>query len=151
MLVGDCAESYTLGSWILATESKACGSECRRASWLQNQRLVEVNVAEHLKLFFFSGLFFNWSIVDKQCCVGFRCTAEWFSYTCTYIHSFPYSYYFIIIYMGKESDFFLLFYFLLFLRLNDIPLYTYTKFSLWIHPVMSFRFLFQNTLQSKHN
>ena len=36
-----------------------------------------------------------WTIVDLQCWVSFRCTAKWFSYTYTYIHSFqilfPYS------------------------------------------------------------
>ena len=26
------------------------------------------------------GFFFNWSIVDLQCCVSFWCTAKWFSY-----------------------------------------------------------------------
>ena len=26
-----------------------------------------------------------WSIIDLQCCVGFRCIAKWFSYTYTYI------------------------------------------------------------------
>ena len=31
---------------------------------------------------------FVWSIVDFQCCVSFRCTAEWISYKYTYIHSF---------------------------------------------------------------
>ena len=33
-----------------------------------------------------------WSIVDLQCCVSFRCTAKWFSYTYTYIHSFSNSF-----------------------------------------------------------
>ena len=39
-------------------------------------------------------VFFNlifilyWGIVDLQCCVNFRYTAKWFSYTYTYIHSF---------------------------------------------------------------
>ena len=32
--------------------------------------------------------FFYWSVVDLQCCVSFRCTAKWISYTYTYIHSF---------------------------------------------------------------
>ena len=29
-----------------------------------------------------------WSIVDLQCCISFRCTAKWFSYTYTHIRSF---------------------------------------------------------------
>ena len=41
-------------------------------------------------LFFLICIFFKfyWIIVDLQCCVSFRCTAKWFSYTYTYIHSF---------------------------------------------------------------
>ena len=31
-------------------------------------------------------LSFYWSIVDLQCCVSFRCTAEWFSYIYTYMY-----------------------------------------------------------------
>ena len=31
---------------------------------------------------------FYWSIVDLPCCVSFRCTAKWISYTYRYIHSF---------------------------------------------------------------
>ena len=31
---------------------------------------------------------FYWSIVDLQCCVSFRCTGKWISYTYTYIYSF---------------------------------------------------------------
>ena len=27
-----------------------------------------------------SCFFFNWSIVDLQCCISFSCTAKWFSY-----------------------------------------------------------------------
>ena len=33
-------------------------------------------------------VFFNWSIVNLQCCVSFRCTAKWFSYTYIYIYFF---------------------------------------------------------------
>ena len=36
----------------------------------------------------FSFFNFYWSIVDLQCCVSFRCTAKWVTYTNTYIHSF---------------------------------------------------------------
>ena len=31
-------------------------------------------------------IFFYWSIVDLQCHVSFRCTAQWFSYTYIYIY-----------------------------------------------------------------
>ena len=34
----------------------------------------------------------HWSIVDLQCCVSFRCTAKWLSYTYTYIHCFSNSF-----------------------------------------------------------
>ena len=37
---------------------------------------------------FFSLFTFYWSLVDLQCCVSFKCTAKWFSYTYTYSHSF---------------------------------------------------------------
>ena len=35
---------------------------------------------------------FFWNIVDLQWSVSFWCTAKWFSYTFTYIHSFSYSF-----------------------------------------------------------
>ena len=38
---------------------------------------------------FFSFLFFwYWSIVNLQCCISFRCEAQWFIYTHASIHSF---------------------------------------------------------------
>ena len=30
-------------------------------------------------------LYFYWSVVDLQCCVSFRCTAKWMSYTCIHL------------------------------------------------------------------
>ena len=52
----------------------------------------------------FFWLFFHWNRFDLQCCVSFRCTAAWFSYT--YIHSISDSQCSVITYMSKESDFF---------------------------------------------
>ena len=37
----------------------------------------------------FASDFFNWSIVDLQCCASFWCTAEWFSYIYSFSYSFP--------------------------------------------------------------
>ena len=39
------------------------------------------------RFFFFFRLFicFYWAIVNLQCCVSFKCTAKWFSYTYIYI------------------------------------------------------------------
>ena len=42
------------------------------------------------KFFSTHDFFFNWSIVDLQCCVNVYYTAKWFSYTYIYIHSFFY-------------------------------------------------------------
>ena len=36
----------------------------------------------------FCFILFYWSIVDLQCCFSFTCTAKWFNYIYTYIHSF---------------------------------------------------------------
>ena len=36
---------------------------------------------------FFFKKYFYWSRVDLKCCVSFCCTAKWYSYTKTYIHS----------------------------------------------------------------
>ena len=33
-------------------------------------------------------LFLNWSIVDLQSCVSFRCTTKWFNYTYTHLSFF---------------------------------------------------------------
>ena len=34
----------------------------------------------------FNFFYFYWSIDDLQCCISFRCTAKWISYTYSYIH-----------------------------------------------------------------
>ena len=34
--------------------------------------------------FGFLFFFFNWHIVDLQCCASFWCSAKWLGYTCTY-------------------------------------------------------------------
>ena len=49
--------------------------------------------------FFLSFFFLNWSIVDLQYCVSFRCTAKWFSYSyiCIYLYSF-FQFFSIIVY-----------------------------------------------------
>ena len=39
-------------------------------------------------LFFFNFFFLNWSIVDWQGCVTFRCPAKWFSYLYIYVFFF---------------------------------------------------------------
>ena len=40
-------------------------------------------------LFFFTLIFtIYWSIIDLQCCISFRCTAKWPSYSYAYTHSF---------------------------------------------------------------
>ena len=42
---------------------------------------------------------FNWSIVDLQCYVTFRCTAQWFSFTYIYIYIYKIYIYIIYIYI----------------------------------------------------
>ena len=49
---------------------------------------AEVLLYQLAFLFFHLIFILYWSIVDLQCCVTFRCTAKWFSYTYTYIPSF---------------------------------------------------------------
>ena len=39
--------------------------------------------AEELSLKFLKSFFFNWGIVDLQCCINFKCTAKWISYMYT--------------------------------------------------------------------
>ena len=62
--------------------------------------LQEVLLDIYIYIFFF----FNWSIVDLQCCVNFRCTAQSFSYVyvciyvcvCLYIYAFFFRFFSLI-------------------------------------------------------
>ena len=57
--------------------------------YLQTPRLLPIQIVTisfFLNLFLFY-YFFNWSIVDLQCCVNPCCTAKWLKFY-TYIHSF---------------------------------------------------------------
>ena len=50
-------------------------------------------------------LFFKnvyWGIADLQGCVSFRCTAKWFGYTYTYIHSFSDSF---LIWVSQNTEY----------------------------------------------
>ena len=57
-------------------------------SWIFSDKYV--CLCDFITIFSFFNLIFilYWSIVDLKCCVSFRYTAKWFSYTYTYIHSF---------------------------------------------------------------
>ena len=45
---------------------------------------------------FFWLVLFYWSIVDLQYCVSFKCTVNWFGYSCTHTHTHIYIYIYII-------------------------------------------------------
>ena len=53
-------------------------------TWGPSNDITWINFYLDCPFVFFFNLFY-WSIVDLQCCANFCCTAEWFSYTCTYI------------------------------------------------------------------
>ena len=67
-------------------------SNMRMNKIIQNKNLV--NISEFLLLAinrkgtmlctFFLIFILYWGVVGLQCCVNFRCTAKWFSYTCTF-------------------------------------------------------------------
>ena len=48
--------------------------------------------------------FFNWSIVDLQCCVNFRYTAKWFGYTYMYMNRYLCSSLVLFRLIGKDLD-----------------------------------------------
>ena len=88
--------------------------------------------------FHFDFWFLWWGIVDLQCCVSFRRTATWISYTYTYVHSFldsfPYrplqSFEFTVL----SSRSLLINYFIYSSLYMSIPItHLFLKTALWIH------------------
>ena len=49
-----------------------------------SDKVVQPTTLYKSGIFVFFNHVLNWSIVNLQCCVSFRCTAKWFSYTCIY-------------------------------------------------------------------
>ena len=94
-----CASSWRGpwgGEWGLPLQMKLCDLSTdpqplsTQVSCLQNGFESTVIDSFHheyydLVVLFF---FFNWSIVDLQCCVNFFCTAWWLSYACVYTFFF---------------------------------------------------------------
>ena len=48
--------------------------------------LYWIIILDYIGLYYYIGFILDY--IDLQCCVSFRCTAKWFSYTYTHIHSF---------------------------------------------------------------
>ena len=71
--------TWTGGLWSM-TKGRGCGSW--EEPWADSQRPCPGRTARLLPN---SVFFFNWNIVDLQCCILFCCTAERLSYTYTYI------------------------------------------------------------------
>ena len=63
--------------------------EFRHIDWFDWLISKNLEYSGHPKVSYTQKLFFNyflnWSVVNLQCYVSFRCTAKWFSYTYTYI------------------------------------------------------------------
>ena len=53
--------------------------------WKETSSILSI-----LQLFKNSSFLKNWSIIDLQCCVSFRCTAQQFSYTHIYTYTYMY-------------------------------------------------------------
>ena len=66
--------------------------------------------------------FFNWSVVDLQCCANFCCTAKWFSYTYIYIYTHTHFFFF------------------------NIPLWFIIGYSLWFSVLHSRTLLFIHSI-----
>ena len=50
-----------------------------------------ITLSRRIKFFFLIKVYL---IYSWQCCVGFRCTTQWFSYTCVYVYIYIYSFFF---------------------------------------------------------
>ena len=52
---------------------------------------------------FFKDFFFNWSVIDIQCCVNFWCTAKWFKCVCVCVCVYTYIFRSVFIPITKKS------------------------------------------------
>ena len=69
------------------SERQGCLACCSPWSFKESDRNYRLNNS----IYFLSLYIFYWSIFDFQC---FRCTASWFSYTCTHILFFRFFFFF---------------------------------------------------------
>ena len=75
--------------------SNRCHSSIQSHSSHTTRSITHWATREFQLVFFF----FNWSIVDLQCCISFRCTAKWFRYIYIYIFlNFPNTLFFFLLY-----------------------------------------------------
>ena len=79
-------------------------------------------------------IFFNWCIVDLQCCANFFCIAEWFSYIYTYIYVSIYIFHILFCY-----------------GLSQYTEYNSLCYALFIHPIYaSLPLLISDSQPSSH-
>ena len=80
--------------WTLSTMLDSRSAELFHLEWLRLYTCWTVIPHRNpddcrllIEQFFFFYFNFYWNVLDLQYCVSFLCTAEWISYTYTYVHS----------------------------------------------------------------